>query len=149
MLRSAGPRVRAAILRAPIRAPVRHAHRLPDAADVPKIHGELRVEDVSSKAMRKKLLAKQRASAAEETPAPLAHASLPPPPPPGASEQPSFASAIASNALSGFVMTLAFVGVLMLARVVFGEEAAVTGQSAFLDAEERRRRLGRAESARE
>jgi len=89
------------------------------------IHAPLRPDDVSSKAMRRKLVAKERARAVVPQQEPSAAAQyhdssqgqLPPP---------TLGSWFAANALAGFSMALAFSLVGLVVRVVFGEEAPTT-----------------------
>jgi hypothetical protein len=90
------------------------------------IHAPLRPDDVSSKAMRRKLVAKERARAVvpqQQEPSAAApyhdssQGQLPPP---------TLGSWFAANALAGFSMALAFSLVGLVVRVVFGEEAPTT-----------------------
>ena len=102
------------------------------------IHAELRPEEVASKAMRRKLVAKRARAAADAAAAdaPLAttaQAEAEDPRVPGGVPG-GMASWLGANMLSGFAMALGFSAVAILARVIFGDDRGDDTRLAWLDA---------------
>lgn len=81
------------------------------------IHAPLRSSDVTSKAMQRKLAAKERGTALARS---AAEDSAPAAPPPVAGA-PGFGAWLAANAVAGASMALAFSLVALVFRSVFGE----------------------------
>lgn len=104
--------------------------RLPKREDLPEIHEPLSSESVRSGAMRRQLRSKERAQdAAEQNNLPPAPVSEPEPPqqyqqPQYQYQQPqqwSFAESMKQHFVSGMAVSLAFILVFVLIKVVFGE----------------------------
>ena len=119
----------------------RALHRLPlplFAAPSRGIHAELKPEEVASKAMRRKLVAKRARAVADAAAAdaPLATTAQPEAEDPRAAGgvPGGMASWLGANMLSGFAMALGFSAVAILARVIFGDDRGDATREAWLDA---------------
>ena len=115
-----------ALLRARVQAPALHT----SAARL--IHPELRPSDVTSIAMKRKLVAKQRASRGADALATAAEGEREPAP---AGPAPGIGAWLGANMAAGFAMALGFSAVAVLFRVVFGADAGgdTARREAWLD----------------